>query len=60
MNHDIPKDPIMLMSYVNMKLRDDFSNLDELCKVLGIDRKWLENSLAEFGFEYNSEENKFW
>ena len=57
---DYPKDPIMLMSWVNMKLRDCYSSLDQLCEDLEIDRKELENRLNQAGFEYNAELNKFW
>ena len=57
---DYPKDPIMLMSWVNMKLRDFYGSLDELCEDLEIDRKEIEDRLAKAGFEYNAELNKFW
>lgn len=57
---DLPKDPFMLMSLINMKLRDNYSSLDELCEDMDIDRKMLEQQLAEAGFEYSPEHNKFW
>lgn len=57
---NIPQDPMMLFSFVNMKLRDEYPSLDELCASLGIERAWLENKLAAFGFEYSAENNKFW
>lgn len=57
---EYPKDPAMLMSWVNMKLRDFYGSLDELCEELEIDRKELEKRLNEAGFEYNHELNKFW
>ena len=57
---DYPKDPIMLMSWTNMKLRDHYSSLDELCDDLGIDRKELEKALESAGFTYNEAQNKFW
>ena len=57
---DYPKDPAMLMSWTNMKLRDYYGSLDELCEDLEIDRKELENTLNQAGFEYNTELNKFW
>lgn len=55
-----PKDPMMLLSWVNMKLRDYYPNLDSLCEDLEIDRKELETALAAAGFEYNEAQNKFW
>lgn len=57
---EYPKDPMMLMSWVNMKLRDIYPSLDSLCEDLEIDRKDLVEKLGSAGFEYNSELNKFW
>ena len=57
---EYPKDPAMLMSWVNMKLRDFYGSLDKLCEELEIDRNELEKRLNEAGFEYNQELNKFW
>lgn len=51
---------MMLMSVINMKLRDFYPDLDALCEDLDIDRKALESRLAEIGFEYSPENNKFW
>ena len=56
----LPKDPAILLSYVNTKLRDEYSSLDEMCADMGIDRKELEAALNAAGFEYSSEHNKFW
>lgn len=56
----LPQDPFMLFSYVNTQLRDVYASLDEFCKATGVDRHWLEVRLAEAGFEYNEEQNKFW
>ena len=39
---DFPKDPFMLLSWANMKLRDFYPSLDALCEDLEIDRKELE------------------
>lgn len=57
---NLPKDPAMLMSYVNTKLRDDYPSLDALCEDLHIDRGELEAVLAAAGFEYSAANNKFW
>ena len=57
---DYPKDPIMLMSWVNMKLRDFYPSLETLCEDLEIDSEELVETLGKAGFEYNSELNKFW
>ena len=57
---EYPKDPMMLMSWVNMKLRDFYPSLEALCEDLEIDKKELVETLGKAGFEYNSELNKFW
>lgn len=57
---ELPKDPMMLFSAVNMKLRDQYESLDELCSDMDIERHQLETQLAAVGFEYNREQNKFW
>ena len=56
----LPQDPMILMSLVNMKLRDQYSSLDELCNDMDIDREELCRTLAAAGFEYSHEANKFW
>ncbi len=46
-------DPIMLMSIINMKLRDDFGgDLDKLVNCFDLDRSALEAKLASAGFEF--------
>ena len=57
---NLPKDPFMLLSAVNMKLRDTYPSLDELCASLDIDRRQLERTLADAGFTYSAEHNRFW
>lgn len=49
----------MLLSMINMKLRDDYLSLDELCAAEDIDRNELENRLREVGFDYLPEANQF-
>lgn len=57
---ELPNDPMMLLSAVNMYLRDRYNSLDELCADIGIERKELEAKLFQAGFEYSEELNKFW
>lgn len=57
---DIPKDPMMLFSYMNMKLRDTYASLDELCDDMQLDKEELTDKLRTVGFEYSVEHNKFW
>lgn len=57
---ELPNDPMILFSAVNMYLRDRYESLDELCHDLDVDRKELETKLLEAGFEYSEKYNKFW
>ena len=57
---ELPNDPMMLYSMVNMKLRDFYSSLDALCEDLGVSKDEIIKRLGEAGFEYNEELNKFW
>ena len=49
---NLPKDPAMLFSFLNMKLRDNYTSLEELCDDLDIDRGELERKMSEYGWEY--------
>ena len=57
---NLPQDPMMLFSVINMKLRDYYRSLDELCEDMNIDKQELIEKLAAYGFEYSEENNKFW
>lgn len=53
-------DPVMLMSIVNMKLRDEFGgDLDELCKRFDIDKQALTDKLAAAGFDFLPDAGQF-
>lgn len=55
----LPNNPIMLLSYVNTQLRDEFSSLDELCRFFGADRSDIEEKLRAIDYEYDASLNKF-
>lgn len=55
----LPQDPFMLLSFINTKLRDDYTGLEDLCASLDIDRKELESRLDKVGFVYMPEINQF-
>lgn len=60
MNSELPHDPMMLFSFINMKLRDEYPSLDALCADMDINKDELITQLKEAGFEYNESANKFW
>ena len=55
----LPNDPAMLLSFVNLKLRDYYKSLDEMCEDLGVDRQDIESSLAAIDYEYDNSQNRF-
>jgi hypothetical protein len=57
--NDLPKDPFMLLSWVNMKLRDRYESLQALCDDLDIDPREITAKLAAAGFDYMPEINPF-
>ena len=55
----LPTDPIMLLSVVNLKLRDYFKNLDALCEDLDAAKADLCAKLRAVGYEYDAQRNQF-
>ena len=55
----LPKNPILLLSIVNTKLRDFYSSLDELCQDLDESKDEIIDILARFGYIYDKEINQF-
>ena len=55
----IPKDPVMLLSYINTQLRDNYLDMDELCRSLCLDRKDVDEKLASIDYEYDPEKNQY-
>lgn len=58
--NELPHDPMILFSYVNMRLRDDYESLDAMCEDMDLNKKELLAKMKESGFEYNQDQNKFW
>lgn len=55
----IPKDPVMLLSYMNTQLRDFYPSLEECCRSLDLEQKDIEESLGRIDYHYDSEKNMF-
>lgn len=55
----LPSDNYMLLSFINMKLRDFYDNLDSLCDDLDIDKEEIITRLESINYIYNLELNKF-
>ena len=55
----LPKDPILLLSVVNTKLRDYCPSLDALCDDMDVSREVLEEKLGMIDYRYDAEKNQF-
>lgn len=56
----LPEDPVMLYSFINLKLRDFYPSLDALCEDMNVEKAYIVQKLKEVGFEYNPTKNRFW
>ena len=55
----MPKDPAMLLSFINLKLRDYYSSLEALCEDLQVEEKEIYERLARIDYEYDPQKNQF-
>ncbi len=55
----IPQDPVMLLSYINTQLRDQYPTLLELCKSQNLDEQVLKEKLETIDYRYDKERNQF-
>lgn len=55
----LPRDPMILFSVLNMKLRDFYPSLDALCDDLDEDRQAIIDAMKAVGFRYDPDRNQF-
>ena len=55
----LPNDPVMLLSVINTKLRDEYESLDELCDALDEWKESICTKLAAIDYRYDPEKNRF-
>lgn len=55
----IPNDPVMLLSFVNLKLRDYYTSLDAMCEDLDVNQAEVVAKLAGIDYHYNADRNQF-
>lgn len=53
----LPKDPFILLSFINTKLRDNYKNLDLLCDDMNVDKMSLSKILNDIGYYYDETKN---
>lgn len=56
---NLPKDPYMLLSVVNMKLRDNYSSFEALCDDLDVSSAEISEAMEKIGYTYDNENNQF-
>ena len=56
---DMPKDPVMLLSFVNTQLRDNYSSITELCHEFGVDVNNVTGKLRNINYVYDEKRNQF-
>ena len=56
---NMPKDPYMLLSFVNTQLRDNFSTLSDLAASYGVSPDEITEKLGDAGYIYDSNKNAF-
>ena len=59
METNLPKDPVLLLSVVNTKLRDFYPSLDILCEDMNVDRNIIVDTLKGMNYEYDESRNQF-
>lgn len=59
MANGLPKDPMLLLSVVNTKLRDYYHNLDALCDDMNVEKEEIVNTLKTIDYEYDESRHQF-
>lgn len=55
----LPSEPVLLLSYINTMLRDNFDSLDELCKAGNVSKEEIITRLEAIEYYYDEKLNKF-
>lgn len=56
---NLPKDPVILLSYINTQLRDNYASLADFCHAAGCSSDDILQTLATIDYHYNSDTNQF-
>lgn len=55
----LPKDPVILLSYINTMLRDNYPSFEELCKSLNVSSEQITSVLSQIDYTYDKDLNRF-
>lgn len=56
---NLPKDPVMLLSVINTKLRDQYDSFSSCCEDLDLDSQEMIEKLRTINYEYDENQNQF-
>lgn len=56
---NIPNDPVMLLSFINTQLRDNYSDFSDLCSALDISADEISAKLAAIDYHYDEVRHQF-
>lgn len=56
---DLPKEPVMLLSVINTRLRDEYHTLEALCADLQADKEEIVKILKGIDYEYDEVRHQF-
>ncbi len=59
MEQNLPKDPVMLLSFVNTQLRDNYSSLEDFCRFFDLSEEKLVDKLEKIQYKYDAKQNQF-
>lgn len=59
MANGLPKDPMLLLSVVNTKIRDYYHSLDALCDDMDVEKEEIINTLKTIDYEYDENRQQF-
>lgn len=57
--NNLPKEPVILLSYINTQLRDNYSDLTEFCVANSIDINDVVGPLRTINYSYDEKVNQF-
>ena len=55
----MPKDPVMLLSFVNTQLRDNYPSLKELAAAYNAEEDEIIDKIKTIGYQYDAQRNQF-
>ena len=56
---NIPNDPVMLLSFINTQLRDNYGSLEELAASYVVEADEIIRKLGDIDYTYDREGNRF-